>query len=288
MKQKGHGFSRCSILVSSLLLCLAPLLCVNQKADARDKGTGGRHVCIGCHRVAQSLISASSPFPEAIDPSSLCLDCHNYQDNHHPVNFRPGLAEGGNGLNSFPLFDGEMRCLTCHEVHGSGGPKLLRGGPYTSRTEICFRCHDSNLNATVDPHQMLTPGGSFREVNGEPACLLCHARVPDRTGAEREIAFKADVAFLCWRCHPPMDGSFFQSHFLVRPGKKALAYMKAAERENGVSLPLLNRDRITCSTCHNPHQQGVILSGPAAAGAGEHDRLRLSKDQICNGCHPRY
>lgn len=49
----------------------------------------------------------------------------------------------------------------------------------------------------------------------------------------------------------------------------------------GVDFPLLNRDRITCSTCHNPHQQGIIARVPASRGRrplqasdAEGDRMR--------------
>jgi cytochrome c peroxidase len=49
------------------------------------------------------------------------------------------------------------------------------------------------------------------------------------------------------------------------------------------ALPLVPRDRITCSTCHNPHQEGVLMSGPAAAGTGAVHRLRSAA--ICEGCH---
>ena len=96
-------------------------------------------------------LSPANLFPEGIDPSSICLDCHHYSDNHHPVNFVPqGTFKNSEG-EDFPLFDGEMRCLTCHRVHQDQGlvgrPRLLRGGPYSGRTEICFSCHDKDLNS---------------------------------------------------------------------------------------------------------------------------------------------
>src|SRR5512135_658971 len=43
--------------------------------------------CVSCHRIQESDISRTNPFPEGIDPSSICLDCH-HAENHHPVNFR--------------------------------------------------------------------------------------------------------------------------------------------------------------------------------------------------------
>ncbi len=246
--------------------------------------------CVFCHRMPASEISADHLFPEGVDPSSICLDCHHYSENHHPVNFVPEKAFDGTDASDFPLFDGEIRCLTCHRVHRDDGlegrPLFLRGGPYTYRTEICFLCHDKDLNRRVNPHRMREDSGEIREIGGQPICLMCHAAVPDQTSSPVKVAFKADVAFLCWRCHPPMaNDEFFRGHFLVKPRRLTLARMKRVEQEYDVSFPLLNRDRVTCSTCHNPHQKGIIVDGPARAGEDAPFRLRMPSGTICYGCH---
>jgi hypothetical protein len=80
------------------------------------------------------------------------------------------------------------------------------------------------------------------------------------------------------------DG-FFRGHFLVKPKKRTLDYMIKVQAEDGVTFPLLNRDRITCSTCHNPHQKGVIISGAARAGEDAPFKLRMPNESICFGCH---
>lgn len=286
MKKKGNEVLRLWGTVSLFLIILFSAVSIQGTAEAKGKGKVRKHSCIGCHRGPASSISPDHPFPEGSDPSSFCLDCHNYQGNHHPVNVIPVGADANTGdLNSFPLFQGEIKCLTCHEIHGDGGPRLLRGGPYGYRNEICFRCHDRDLNTKITPHRMLDADGYIREVNGEPICTLCHTRIPEQNGMRSEVTFKADVAFLCWRCHPPMEGEFFRKHFLVKPRQGTLEHMQSTEREKGVLFPLLNRDRITCSTCHNPHEVGVIQYGPAQAGAGLHDSLRMPKEAICSGCH---
>jgi len=282
---QGRGASGQTLMLSMLLVCLSSVVYLQGEAEAMKRRVDRHHTCAGCHRLSASLISDANPFPEGIDRSSLCMDCHHYQENHHPVNFAPEGAGAPAEFNSFPLFEGEVRCLTCHEVHADTGPKLLRGGPYGYRTEICFRCHDRDMNTKVNPHAMLDESGSVRNVGDEPVCLLCHKKVPERSVVGGNATFKADVAFLCWRCHPPMAGEFFRNHFLVKPQKTTLGRMKKAETESGVAFPLLNRDRITCSTCHNPHQQGVVITGAAKAGADEHDRLRLPREVICSGCH---
>ncbi|MGZ3614963.1 MAG: hypothetical protein ACXU9X_13835, partial [Thermodesulfobacteriota bacterium] len=52
-----------------------------------------------------------------------------------------------------------------------------------------------------------------------------------------------------------------------------------------VTIPLIPRQRITCSTCHNPHQEGVIMYQPSAKGADSPSRLRLPAPSLCLVCH---
>jgi predicted CXXCH cytochrome family protein len=244
-------------------------------------------LCAVCHATAKPHAGAALFAPGA-DPSASCLLCHDYKENHHPVDFVPAAAS----RIPFPLFTGKVRCLTCHEIHGGAGKKgtskLLRGGPYTEdRRQICLRCHSREKYAAINPHLMLDNQKKFRDVNGRPVCLLCHSEMPDpeRDYAE-DVKFRADVGFLCWRCHPPMPDPFFDTHFLVSPSAKTLDAMHEAEEGDLVILPLVPRGRITCSTCHNPHQQGVIQHAAAAKGADAKGRLRLPS--LCQACHPKY
>jgi predicted CXXCH cytochrome family protein len=243
--------------------------------------------CVACHTTEKPQ-RGSELFAPGADPSVSCLNCHDYNENHHPVDFAPAVAS----VFPFPLFEGKIRCLTCHEIHGGAGhegtPKLLRGGPYTEdRRAICFQCHSSERYAAINPHLMLDDNNRFREVNGKPVCLLCHSKMPDPAKDDTSaVRFRADVAFLCWRCHPPMPDPFFSTHFLVSPSAKTLNAMHQTEEQDLVILPIVPRGRITCSTCHNPHQERVIQYGSAAKGADAKSRLRLPS--LCKACHPTY
>jgi nitrate/TMAO reductase-like tetraheme cytochrome c subunit len=131
---------------------------------------------------------------------------------------------------------------------------------------------------------MLDDDNSVRQVNGKPVCLLCHTKIPDTAAdSTADVRFRADVGFLCWRCHPPMPDPFFATHFLVKPSAKTLNTMHQSEERLLVILPIVPRNRITCSTCHNPHQKGVIQRESAAKGADTKGRLRVSA--ICFACH---
>jgi nitrate/TMAO reductase-like tetraheme cytochrome c subunit len=133
---------------------------------------------------------------------------------------------------------------------------------------------------------MLNDSGEVREVNGKPVCLLCHSKEPDpAVDRTSDVRFRADIGFLCWRCHPPMamPDNFFDKHFLVKPSQEILRSMGEAEERLVVILPLVPRGRVTCSTCHNPHQRGVIHRDAAAKGADAASKLRLPS--ICVACH---
>ncbi len=64
--------------------------------------------------------------------------------------------------------------------------------------------------------------------------------------------------------------------------------MKASEKKFNIILPLNYKGNITCPTCHNPHERGVLPPGQASAkGASEKYRLRMAAEnlQICVACH---
>jgi len=279
------------MVISSILLASVLTSCDTQRLLWSGKSTitlseyeNPHTICVSCH-TNETPQPGSELFGPGVDFTSRCLDCHeDYKENHHPTDFSP------TNPTSFPLplFGGEVRCLTCHDIHGGsnhkGTPKLLRGGPYADRREICFKCHARESYASIDPHKMLDSRGNIIEVNGKSVCLLCHSKKPDpAVDVADSVRFRADVGFLCWRCHPPMPGSFFDRHFLVKPSAKTLQNIQETVDSLIAILPLVPRGRITCSTCHNPHQQGVIQHEAAAKGSDAISRLRLPS--ICSGCH---
>lgn len=219
-----------------------------------------------------------------IPQSAACLDCHeSYKVNHHPVDLVPNNPS----RIPFRLYDGKITCLTCHleDINGPDHTSMARSkveGP-----DICFKCHSGEEYADIDPHIMLESDGRVVQVKGGPVCLVCHTVRPnaevDRT---KDVKFKADVAFLCWRCHGIMaNAMLLNAHFQIEPSASMLSYMRGKEYELAVTIPLVPRQRITCSTCHNPHQEGVIVYLPSAKGADSKNRLRLPHKTLCLVCH---
>jgi len=216
------------------------------------------------------------------DALSACLKCHQYRENHHPVDFVPARSANF----PFPLYNGKVECLTCHVENHMESLHMLRGGPYSNRREICFKCHYEEDYAQIYPHSMLNNEGKIIEVNADPVCLVCHAKKPEpKVDRTKDVAFRADVAFLCWRCHSLMAQPTLNRHILMKPSANMLRDIEQYEQEMKVTIPLVPRERITCSTCHNPHEKGVIIYGPSAKGADEPQRLRLQSPAICLVCH---
>jgi predicted CXXCH cytochrome family protein len=271
-----------AVSASALTSC-SVLDSIRQNLGDSPPGYQNPHVnCADCHGTREPK-AGKELFPPGADPSTGCLTCHTYRENHHPVDYAPADP----AASPFPLYSGKVTCLTCHEIHGGpehrGTPRLLRGGPYADRRTICFNCHDPE-QYEYNPHVMFGQDGSIFEVNGKPVCLVCHVVQPNPyTDRTANVRFRADIGFLCWRCHPPMPGNLLDTHFLVKPSVTTLSYMHASESRLTIILPLAPWGRITCSTCHNPHQKGLLAFAEAVAGADAPKKLRAR--DMCGACH---
>jgi predicted CXXCH cytochrome family protein len=283
---KESGFILGLLLSTSVLASCSLSGLISRQYDVVDanKYDNPHTSCTDCHETPNPK-GEKALFPPETDPSKICLNCHNYRVNHHPTDFVPAAP-----LKAvFPLYNGKVTCLTCHDNHGGfqhkGTPKLLRGGPYANPRKICFDCHTDEQYAHINPHLMQDNEGNRLLVDGAPVCLKCHELSPDPTKDKaNSVLFRADIGFLCWRCHPLMhDRDFLAKHYLVVPSDEMLMNMNRPDVREKFTLPLVPRGRITCSTCHNPHQKGIITYEPAASGADSLYRLRSGN--ICDACH---
>ncbi len=205
--------------------------------------------------------------------------------------------------DDLPLQDNKITCRTCHHIYLQCQKSrrfkrinkwFLRGAPYIRRTDLCFRCHDEAKYKMLDPHEQLNENGDIvRE-----KCLYCHVEKPDEKYATykrregihgEEVKLIGNLEVICHRCHVKqiMNHPINANH-LRKPSSLTLGLMKAAEKRFGIILPLSYDEKITCITCHNPHEKGVIPGEKASAkGASEKYRLRLpgKTGEICLACH---
>jgi len=230
------------------------------------------------------------------DYTELCK-CHGYTPGTyiHPVDIVPSAEKKGNIPSDFPLINGKVTCATCHNMYlqcqknpryKAINLRFLRGAPYVSRTTLCFRCHDEKKYTMLDPHNQITEAGAIIV----DKCLYCHVEKPDEKHATfKEVKLIGNLEVLCFRCHYKQSQFHpINANHLVTPNSVIKDNMKETEKKFGIILPLNYEGKITCPTCHNPHERGVIPRDRASSkGASEKYRLRLSgvNLQICVACH---
>ncbi len=173
-----------------------------------------------------------------------------------------------------------------YPASGPSQPQTARRLPYSDAVA---------MNSLINPHNQINDEG---EVLWN-TCQVCHKNVP---GLKKERNIKDvrlrtnDMNEVCTRCHPfrphpgadgaeiTMSGITAPDH-LVAPSKKLSENMRMSLKETPLLLPMDYRTgKIVCSTCHNPHQRG-LLTGRADYGADSETRLRSAGLDICQYCH---
>lgn len=217
--------------------------------------------------------------------------CHNgtLSPFHHASGLIPSPGKRKRMPTDFPLKDGKLTCDTCHNIYAMCHLKRpfdrnsLRGGPYEERMKFCFNCHDIKKYEKLNPHHQLNDKGKVIT----QICLFCHKKKPNvYHDTFKTVKFIGNIGTICSRCHvmeKKHPGNAV--HVGVVPPPRILKNMDAMEKKYNVILPLNHKGEMTCVTCHNPHEKGVIPADrPGARGAGSKYRLRLTKF-FCKDCH---
>lgn len=227
------------------------------------------------------------------DFTQLCR-CHGYAPGSyiHPVDIEPSEEKKAKIPSDLPLQNGKISCSTCHDIYMQCqfSPRLkqlnrrfLRGAPYSHRTDLCFKCHDEKKYKMLDPHNQLNANGDIVVQK----CLYCHVEKPDVERATfKEVKLVGNLEVLCQRCHGERDHPAGKNH-LRKPSALTSAIMKEGEKQFNITLPLDYDGKVTCVTCHNPHEKGVIPAERVAAkGASVKYKHRLP-GKICMACHQK-
>lgn len=216
--------------------------------------------------------------------------CHSETETSiiHPFDIKPSPEKKKRIPADFPLKNGELSCGTCHDIYLQCQKRLfdknsLRGAPYPRRTDFCFKCHDKKNYERLNPHDQINDAG---EILIEK-CLFCHEEKPDEKHATfKEVKFIGNIEVLCTRCHLIAGNhSGNADHMAIVPSAEGLKRIEAMEKKYNMILPLDENGKMTCITCHNPHEKGVIPGdAPGAKGAGSKYRHRLPEN-LCKECH---
>lgn len=244
--------------------------------------------CSECHE-QEPVEGGKLYLKQGGDYDWLCR-CHTYSsaDHIHPVDIEPTDEKKERMPEEFPLEGGKLTCLTCHDIYLQCQEQIfetnsLRGAPYSRRTDFCYRCHLRESYEKLNPHKQLNEDGEIII----DTCLICHTEKPDEAHATfKDVKFYGEIEAMCRRCHqisPKHSGN--ADHMGVKPSPEGVRRLRAVEEEHNVRLPLDEDGRMTCITCHNPHDRGVIPADrPGAKGADSKYRHRLAKN-LCKECH---
>jgi len=217
-----------------------------------------------------------------------------------------------------PLAGGALTCLSCHDIarncradppSAPSGDALLRGGRAPDPLLFCFRCHVPENYRPFNPHDQLEAGQPKADT-----CLWCHTGVPAVEAPPREGApygLRAGTAALCRNCHVVAQSHPVAGHMSARPSADMVQYMSAYEMKSKMRLPFAQlleiaratkrtprsipwdeEGRVTCHSCHNPHEKGLLPGGnPRAVGAdlkqATNHRLRIPQGSVCVACHQK-
>jgi len=216
-----------------------------------------RGLCFACHANTDDYALRNE------DVNELCNRCHasgKIMANIHPLRKVPPKISVPKG---WPLTDGALTCLTCHDQGHEDQPRrlwMLHGGPYATPRAVCRNCHNTTDLEASKIHQ---------EINEGKSCEMCHKTRP-RPGKDtiKTVTFIAYPDLLCLRCHDQnaADGSV---HHVGVLGRELEPDHIPAE------LPLFN-NRVICATCHNPH----LLDA-----SNMRLRASLQLSGLCLGCH---
>jgi len=244
--------------------------------------------CNECHEKA-AVEGGNTYLKFGGDYGELCR-CHNYPPVNcpHPVNVIPSAEIKERIPSDLPLEDRKITCRTCHDIYLQCQEPLfqknsLRGAPYPTRTDFCYKCHDIGKYKAIDPHEQLNDRGEIIE----DICLICHEEKPDvKKDTYETVKFVGDVEEMCRRCHHISGNhSGDHNHIGVVPSGKGFRRIRMMEEKFNVRLPLNKEGGMTCITCHNPHAKGVIPEEkPGAKGADSKYRHRLPEN-MCMNCH---
>lgn len=231
----------------NLLKAAGGELCFSCHPDIAERAKGpGAHAaledgCDGCH----DAHSSDRPAMLLDDGDELCRICHDSAD--------PDLERLHFGADMTTI-----RCLGCHDPHGSSSmPLIANGSIHPPFREGCSNCHG-------DTAAELEGGG------GNALCEMCHDDVAE-TIATAAVPHPAMEAMECVDCHSPHAS---RQPKLLRAAGGGLC-LDCHEGQAGGEGESTHRaiSWIGCHSCHLPH------------GGSQKNLLRASGNDLCNGCH---
>jgi hypothetical protein len=270
--------------------------------------------CTVCHRLEDGR--PVSIAPENVD--GLCLTCHDGRAavaEVHPIGW-PAHGPRTRAPPGWPLVQGRVGCLTCHDIRRHCDPQvqrplsnsaLVRGFDPRSALTTCRQCHVTEISH-LSPHAPLVSGTGQATIADPPhLCGFCHLppyEIPSDGRRRHEATLRDQPTRLCLNCHlmhpdpapgghldKPVPPEMLAASAAGVPGAGRAGSRPEAPTDPRGPLPLAD-GRITCSTCHNPHPAGLFpvdseLGARATSLEGAVYALRREAIELCVHCHPK-
>ena len=277
----------------------------------------GEIICQSCHKphaaAEKKLLLVKN------DESQLCGECHisRYAKNRdhagklgtHPVNIKPqnvkvpeDMLKLGGRLGS----GGEVICQTCHRPHNAL-PNTSLLVKENVKDSLCQGCHKDKRKVSGSKHDMRLAAEKSQNIRKQVAgesgpCSACH--VPHKgTGpkmwARPRNLSQDPMASLCLSCHK--KEGLAEKHTV---GKYSHPVgVPVSNLKHAVTLPTFNNSgfkwqdveqgKVSCASCHNPHQwdpnDSNNKAGPGDKGDASNRFLRIANTgpelELCKTCH---
>ncbi|ADH85467.1 cytochrome c3 family protein [Desulfurivibrio alkaliphilus] len=218
----------------------------------------GRQVCLPCHQ--EKLTQAWRHGPSI---NYQCLECHRPTSEEVTVVLPAGPVDqlcfrchsGKEQLFKQPHVHAPVAvgdCTVCHDPHGDVRRRQLWAG---GKGELCVACHGDKTALVHDPERV---AGYVHGIIGGGGCTACH----DPHAAGQPFLLAVEINELCLGCHTSLRG--------VEKGHPIGAHPVA-----GADDPARPGRRLSCTSCHDPHQADF----PALLGG------RVLGGTVCKPCH---
>jgi hypothetical protein len=218
--------------------------------------------CASCHEtvVPGTPVEAIVYTHGTLDET--CLHCHEFGP--HDVGMEP--YPGGDEADEYaklpadwPLWNGVVSCLTCHDEPACDGKELApdnvrfyRGGAAASIGEFCARCHTVEQWQSYNPHEVMEERPGLTSV-----CEFCHQSATVTEADMDDLMVAAPR--MCAGCH--------REEAIHASAPEHLVTLDAAgiTRAADAGLPL-DQGKVYCGTCHDPHPAGSIEANEDRVG----------------------
>ena len=147
--------------------------------------------CLSCHKGGARMQWAGSQHE---GQGLACTTCHTVHNQHDKVRDKATQTETcfschkeqraqSNRSSHHPIPEGKIVCSSCHNPHGSSGPKLLLGDTVN---ETCHTCHAEKRGPFLWEHAPVSD-----------SCTNCHTP----HGSNNASLLKNRAPYLCSSCH---------------------------------------------------------------------------------------